>query len=45
MTDENTCHASPDAQAVIFIAPFDCEFRVSADRQTITHRAMDWSGA
>ena len=44
MTDENTRLASLDAPEVIFANSFDREVRVSADRQTITHRAMDWSG-
>ena len=44
MTDDKTRRASLDAREVIFTGPFDREVRVSADRQTITHRAMDWSG-
>lgn len=44
MTDHNTRPASLDAPEVIFTGSFDREVRVSADRQTITHRAMDWSG-
>ena len=31
-----------DRSEAIFTASFDREVRVSADRQTITHRAMDW---
>ena len=42
MTDDNTRDASLDAAEVIFTGSFDREVRVSADRQTITHRAMDW---
>jgi hypothetical protein len=44
MTDDNTRPASLDAREAIFTSPFDREIRVSADRQTIAHRAMDWSG-
>ena len=44
MNNDSTRPGSRDAQEVIFTASFDREVRVSADRQTITHRAMDWSG-
>ncbi len=32
-----------DPSDVVFTGPFEREARVSADRRTITHRAMAWS--
>lgn len=44
LTDDSNRPASLGAREAIFIGPFDREIRVSADRKTITHCAMDWSG-
>jgi hypothetical protein len=38
MPEDDTRPASLDVQEVNFTGPFDREVRVSADRQTITHR-------
>ncbi len=34
---------TPDCSEVVFTGPFEREVRVSADRQSVTHRAMAWS--
>lgn len=44
MTDDYTRPASLDAREAILTGPLRREVRISADRQTITHSAMDWSG-
>ena len=44
MADDDTRLASHDDEEATFTGPFDREVRVSADRQTITHRGMAWSG-
>ncbi len=41
MTDDTARLAFLDAREVIFTGPFDREIRVSADRQSITHRAKE----
>ena len=45
MMEEDIHPASHDVRDVIFTCPLKREVRISADRQTITHSAMDWSGS
>lgn len=44
MTDDNSCPATLDVRDAIFTGPLKREVRISADCQTTTHSAMDWSG-
>ena len=44
MSDDNSRPAALDVPEVIFTGPLKREVRISADHQTITHSAMDWSG-